>query len=197
MSKAEKTREYIIEKAAPIFNTKGYAGTSMAHLIEATGLTKGAIYGNFVNKDEVAVAVYKYNVKAIGKKLNEAISLKECAPDKIIAIAEYYRANWRKTFECGGCPILNASIEADDNLVFLKKTVQKSIKNWVISICKIIDDGKQNGEFKNEISATEYAYTIISLIEGGMMLAKIENEPKHLFASLDRIIKIVKQEMIY
>ncbi len=196
MSKAEKTREYIIEKAAPVFNTKGYAGTSLSDLIQATGLTKGAIYGNFLNKDEVAMAVYKYNVKAIGKQLDYAISLKECASDKIIAIAEYYRSNWKKTFERGGCPILNASVEADDNLLFLKKTVQNSIKNWVASISKIIDDGKQNGEFKQEISATEYAYTLISLIEGGMMLAKIENDPRHLFAGLDRIIKIVKEEMM-
>ena len=59
MSKAEKTREFIIEKAAPIFNTKGYAGASLNDIIDATGLTKGSIYGNFENKDEVAIAVYQ------------------------------------------------------------------------------------------------------------------------------------------
>lgn len=45
--KSERTRQFIIEKVAPIFNRKGYAGTSLSDLTEATGLTKGAIYGNF------------------------------------------------------------------------------------------------------------------------------------------------------
>ncbi|MCP2807331.1 TetR family transcriptional regulator, partial [Salmonella enterica subsp. enterica serovar Typhimurium] len=63
-SKAERTRQYIIDKAAPIFNKKGYAGTSLNDLIEATGLTKGAIYGNFENKDEIALEAFDYNLKA-------------------------------------------------------------------------------------------------------------------------------------
>jgi AcrR family transcriptional regulator len=52
LSKAGRTRQFIIETTAPIFNTKGYEGTSMSTLTEATGLTKGSIYGNFENKEE-------------------------------------------------------------------------------------------------------------------------------------------------
>ena len=50
ISKSEKTTKYIIETVAPIFNQKGYAVASMSDLTAATGLTKGAIYGNFKNK---------------------------------------------------------------------------------------------------------------------------------------------------
>ena len=50
-TKAEQTSEFIIQKVAPIFNKHGYYGTSMSDLTQATGLTKGAIYGNFKNKE--------------------------------------------------------------------------------------------------------------------------------------------------
>ena len=63
MSKAEKTRAFIIEKSAPVFNIKGYAGTSLNDLMLATGLTKGSIYGNFKDKDDVALSVYRYSVR--------------------------------------------------------------------------------------------------------------------------------------
>ncbi|MDP1746602.1 MAG: TetR/AcrR family transcriptional regulator [Bacteroidota bacterium] len=195
MSKAERTREYIIEKAAPIFNRKGYAGTSLTDLIEATGLTKGSIYGNFENKDEIAIAVYEYSVKAIGKKLDDLINAKQTASDKLTAFTEYHRINWKKTFERGGCPILNAAVEADDNLPFLKNNVQGSIKKLVLKVSRIIEEGKKNGEFKKNINATDYAYTTIIILEGGIMLSKIENNPKHLFAGLDRIIKIINEEI--
>ena len=41
------TSDFILETVAPIFNRKGYAGTSLSDLTAATGLTKGAIYFNF------------------------------------------------------------------------------------------------------------------------------------------------------
>ena len=65
MGKAEETRRFIIEKVAPIFNMHGYEGTSLSQLIEAIGLTKGALYGNFKNKDEIALAALEYNISKI------------------------------------------------------------------------------------------------------------------------------------
>ncbi|WP_144916166.1 TetR/AcrR family transcriptional regulator [Mucilaginibacter frigoritolerans] len=35
------TRDFILQKVAPLFNKKGYAGTSLSDLTDATGLTKG------------------------------------------------------------------------------------------------------------------------------------------------------------
>ena len=66
MNKAEKTKSFIIEKTATLFNTKGFAGTSLNDITEATGLTKGSVYGNFKNKDEVALAVFEFNTKKSG-----------------------------------------------------------------------------------------------------------------------------------
>ncbi len=65
MSKAEETRAYIIEKTAHIFNKKGFEGTSLSDMTSATGLTKGSIYGNFANKDEVALEVFDFNLRKI------------------------------------------------------------------------------------------------------------------------------------
>ena len=195
MSKAENTKQFIIEKSSLIFNKKGYAGTSLTDLIEATGLTKGSIYGNFQNKDAVAAAVYEYNIKALKTKLSGFIGSKKSATDKLIALTGYYRTNWKMVFEKGGCPIQNAAVEADDNLSFLKKHVQTSIKNWAQGICNIIEEGQKNGEFKKNIIALDYSYSIITLLEGGIMLSKIMNNQKLLFSALDRIVIIVNTEI--
>ena len=47
ISKSDRTKQFIVEKTAPVFNEKGYAGTSLTDLTNATRLTKGSIYGNF------------------------------------------------------------------------------------------------------------------------------------------------------
>jgi len=195
MSKAEKTRQYIIEKTAPIFNTKGFAGTSLTDLTEATGLTKGSIYGNFENKEEVALEVYKHNVAQVTQSMGAEVLNRESSLDKLEAVFEFYRKNWKRLYARGGCPILNAAVEADDNLPFLKRTVQNSIKVFADNLVKIIDYGKRRGEIKKNIDSRAYAYTIITLIEGGVLLGKISNGPELLFAALDRAQIIIDQEM--
>ncbi len=195
MSKADKTKEFIIERSAPIFNCRGYSGTSLNDLIKATGLSKGAIYGNFENKDEVALAVYKYNIESLNKKLDAAIADKQTATQQLTAFLNFYRSNWKKLSENGGCPVLNAAVEADDNLPFLKSAVQGSIKSWAKKVRLMLDEGKKQGEFKECINTEEYAYTFITLIEGGIMLSKILNNHQFLFSALDRILTITEAEI--
>jgi TetR/AcrR family transcriptional regulator, transcriptional repressor for nem operon len=60
MSKASDTRAYIIMKAAELFNQKGFAGSSMADIMKATGLQKGGIYNHFQSKEELAIASFDY-----------------------------------------------------------------------------------------------------------------------------------------
>jgi AcrR family transcriptional regulator len=195
MSKAEKTKEFIIEKSAPVFNRKGYVGTSLSDIMEVTGLTKGSIYGNFANKDEVAVEVYKFNIRSLGRRLAAAMNQQEKAADKLAAFTGYYRQNWKQIFERGGCPILNACVEADDNAEFLKKHVQHSIKVLANSLSDIIEQGQKKGEFKKKQDASDQAYALITILEGGMMLAKIMNNQQFLHAALDRMDKLVTDEL--
>lgn len=196
MSKAEETRRYIIEKAAPIFNKKGYAGTSLSDLIEATGLTKGALYGNFENKDEIASAVFEYSVSGLNKRVADLLQVKTHPYDKLIAFTDFYRLNWKLIFERGGCVVQNASVEADDNLAFLKKNVQHSIRGWIVNLSRIIETGKREGLFRKNADATHYAYTFITLVEGGIMLGKIMNNHQLLFDALDRIKLIIDTELL-
>lgn len=195
LSKAEKTKEYIIERSAPLFNKKGYAGTSLSDIVEATALTKGAIYGNFENKDELAVAVYNHNFYSLRRRIAQEVRIQEKAIDKLLGITGYYRNNWKQVCERGGCPILNASVEADDHLSYLKKPVQDSIKVFVKDIVYMIELGQKNKEFRRNINPTEYAYVIITMLEGAIMLLKTMNNRKLLFSTLDRIDAIIHEEI--
>ena len=50
-TKGEKTRRRIVERAAGVFNKKGYFGTSMTDLVREIGLEKGGIYNHFAIKE--------------------------------------------------------------------------------------------------------------------------------------------------
>ncbi len=70
MTKGEQTRRQIVQKAAPLFNRKGYEGTSLSDLMNVTGLQKGDIYRHFSSKEELATEAFDYAwQKAFSKRL--------------------------------------------------------------------------------------------------------------------------------
>lgn len=196
MSKAEQTRQFIIEKTTTLFNKNGYAGTSLADITEATGLTKGSIYGNFKNKEEVALAVFTHSAGELSKKLDAAVSAQTTAYDQLIAFTIFYRNHWNFLSEKGGCPMLNAATEVDDALPFMKQTVQRSFALWIKKITAIIDAGIAGNEFKAAISPTEYAQLFVILIEGGVLLSKISDGPDPLYLALNRIVQVIHEELL-
>src|SRR5215204_2083640 len=90
LSKSERTRSFIIEKAAPLFNKKGYAGTSMSDIMVATGLAKGGVYGNFESKDEIAAAAFEFSLNKIRTELLFTINQHSTALGKLFAILAFY-----------------------------------------------------------------------------------------------------------
>jgi TetR/AcrR family transcriptional repressor of nem operon len=188
LSKAERTRQFIIETTAGIFNTKGYAGTSMSDITEATGLTKGSIYGNFENKEDVALAVFDYNYSRLTKIRSQKVAQAVTYHDKLMVYTQIYHSFNNKTFPDGGCPILNTAVEADDTNPRLKDKAAKAIFKWKKNIMDLVQEGIDSGEFKPVDDIEQMALSMIALIEGGIMIAKVTANP----LSLDKVLKNVE-----
>ncbi len=195
MSKAENTKAYIIERTAPVFNKKGYAGTSLADLTKATGLTKGALYGNFKNKDEIALAVFDHNTTLV-KEIFFGRNVSFSNPiDQLLAIPDSVKQYFAQLAAHGGCPILNTSVEADDNHPLLKKKVTQSIKAWRKNIESIIEKGITSGVIRKETDSSKYALIFLSLVEGSLMLTKITGDLAFLNEAMTKLKKIILTEL--
>ena len=195
MSKAEKTKSYIIKQAAPIFNMHGYKGTSMSQLTKAINMTKGAIYGNFKDKDEIAIAAFDYNFDEISEKIRNVVLSKENACEKLIAFANFYLDEFAIISRNGGCPILNAAIDSDNVHLPLKERVVQVIEDWTNSISRIVYSGIKRKQINRNAKPEQFASLFVSLIEGGMMLSKVTGNTIHLSRNIDHIIHLVNTEL--
>lgn len=194
MTKAERTRQFIIERAAVLFNTKGYADTSLNDIVEITGLTRGAIYGNFTNKDELSIEVFNYHFSQLRSALTMAMETSSGAISKLKAMTAFYRRHYKEMSARGGCAILNAATEADDNFPLLRTRVRSSIRTWQKSIINIVENGKIQGEINKSLNSPDFANLLIAMIEGGIMLAKIQKDESMLIIVLDKIDRLIEQE---
>jgi TetR/AcrR family transcriptional repressor of nem operon len=180
LSKSEKTRQFIIEKTAPVFNTKGYAGTSLSDLTHVTGLTKGSIYGNFQNKDEVALASFDYNFSRVTEYMKNKILATEHSIERLLVYPEVYSNFLKIPFLQPGCPILNTSTEADDTHPLLKEKAAGALAFWKKSLENQVKRGIVRKEIKKETQPDEVAVIMMSLIEGAIMQAKVTGKQTEL-----------------
>ncbi len=183
MKKSERTRRYIIEKTAPVFNKQGFAGTSLSDLQEVTGLTKGSLYGNFADKEEIACAAFQFAMEETKKAMAGMIQGQASAKARLMAVLRFYATYVFNSPIPGGCPLLNNAVEADDHHQALRKHVAGEIRNVVAFIARLLDQGKKSGEFDASVNSGELAMLFFTSVEGAIMVSRVSGS--------DRAMKIV------
>lgn len=194
-AKANNTKRYILEKTASLFNKKGYHGTSMADIQNATGLTKGSVYGNFEDKDDLALQAFELNYAKIEAFIKAELQQHTHAIDKLMAYIRIYNANSTYIYKIGGCPILNTATDADDLHPRLHAAVNEKIILWQKALTNIIMYGQSRNEIKAEASPENFATLFMALLEGGVLLSKTTGQAYFLNNALAEIEKIIERDL--
>ncbi|MFD0861854.1 TetR/AcrR family transcriptional regulator [Sungkyunkwania multivorans] len=193
LTKAQKTTNYIIETVAPIFNQNGYAATSLSDITSATGLTKGAIYGNFENKEDLAMAALKYNIKKVLNRIEAHMEQGNSPTEKLLLLTDFYRNYYHFSQELGGCPIINVGVDANNqNDAFMKK-VQDVIELIEHYLAKLIDEGKEIGEIRKTIMSQTYAKRFYSLLQGATFMAQTMKDNSYIHDAANVISDTINQ----
>ena len=190
MGKAERTKQHIIEQAAPLFNKKGVAGTSVDDILGAAKVAKGCLYGHFSSKEEIAHETVDYLLRKLETKVLLKTGAEKTAKNKLFAFLDLYKDPVNTLLE-GGCPILNFAVEADDTDPAIKARIQIMVKKVTDYLTAIINKGIEDNEFKGSINATELALKIFTLIEGSIMISRIMGNN----ANMLNIISLLQQEI--
>jgi len=180
MSKAAETRSRIIERAASLFNQKGYAGLSMSDIMAATGLKKGGIYNHFASKDELAIAAFEFAVEQVRQRYIQALRGQHGAIARLQAIVHTFVTAPSEVSLKGGCPLMNTAIESDDGHPELRSRAQQAMDQWRSLICQVVQQGQARGELRSEIDPDEVATIVIATLEGGLMLSMLYGDFSHL-----------------
>ncbi|TCM90953.1 TetR family transcriptional regulator [Paenibacillus sp. BK033] len=181
MRKGEITRNHIIEKAARLMNQRGFTSTSLAEIVEITGLQKGGIYNHFKDKEEIILLAFDQCCSIMRERIESELQSKTTAKDQLFAFIEAYYSFGDHSPLAGGCTIMNAGVEADDGRSpRLLEQVQQQMRILLLLIEDIVKNGIENKEFRAEVDPHEAATFIMSSIEGGILLRQIFAEESHV-----------------
>lgn len=189
MRNPEATKETILKRSGVLFNTKGYKATSISNITDATGLTKGAIYRHFANKNELELETLLHLSTILSEKLRVIIKEQPTAGNKLRAVFRFFASYISNPPIKGGCPLMNAAVEADDAHPTLRKGALKILNMLRGSLLTILDNGITHKQIKTDIDTEMYATLFFASLEGAIMMSKLvgnDSDIKRTIAFLEK-----------
>ena len=189
MTKGEQTRKKIVQAAAPIFNQRGYEGSSLNDLMEATGLQKGGIYRHFASKEELAAEAFDYTWEAAWNARLLHVDEKANGIDKLKQLIANF-VEHRSPIP-GGCPILNTAVDADDGNPVLRARVAKALRSWVGRVQAFVEQAQEQRDARPRVDPKAVATLIVASLEGAFMMSRIQRNDealRHVQSHLNRYL---------
>jgi TetR/AcrR family transcriptional repressor of nem operon len=167
----------------------------MSDITKATGLTKGAIYGNFKNKEAVAIAAFNKNVNDLLKRIAKHQEQSKSPLEKLFLIIDFYKGYYDYSQELGGCPLLNIGVDAKNQNTSLLNQVRYVINKTQNNIAKLVEWGKAEGEIKNNVDAVLFSKNLYSRIEGAIFMTYTMDDDSYLQEAMNEIDELIKKDL--
>jgi TetR/AcrR family transcriptional repressor of nem operon len=193
ITKGEQTRRRIVEAAAPIFNKRGYDGTSLSDLMAATGLRKGGIYRHFSSKEELAAEAFDYTWEAAWNARLLHLDEKANALDKLNQLITNFIDH--RSPVPGGCPVLNTAVDADDGNPVLRSHAAKALRSWLSRLQAIVELAREQGEAKPEVDSKAVASVIVASLEGALMMSRLQRNDAPLRTIQSHLSRYLESEV--
>jgi len=184
-SRAENTRLHLVRSAAELFDHNGFAGTTLADVSRAAGVTKGAFYFHFSSKDELggaiqaeACAILRHAVYRVSASRLPALQSVVDLTHELAGWLEndsLVRASFRTARECGhrGAPFLD--FYAD----------------WQTAVETLLREAHHRGELAREIVLDDAVTLVLAVTAGLEMVWWAKLRQGSMVASLTGLWEIV------
>ncbi len=170
MSPAGRPREFdedqVLDRVVRQFWTRGYEATSMADLIDATGLHKGSLYKAFGDKHALFMtALERYLEMArtmTREQLAGAGSPAAGLETWLHGVVERQKSGTRRC----GCFAVNAAVELAPRDENVRRRLRRHDREMIALVRDTIERGQQAGEFRSDHRAEELAEYVLTLVSG-------------------------------
>jgi AcrR family transcriptional regulator len=192
--KGTRTRQNIIEKSLQIFCVKGYYNTSINDILEATGLTKGGLYGHFSSKEDIWYAVYDEALGIWRQVVFKGIQSNSSPLERIQTFIENDIKNklGNGVFE-GGCFFHSMLVELSGQSVAMSKHILGGFMQLAGLLCTWLEQADQQGMLKEGLNFKEIANYIIISLNGAAALYASSRDPAILDHTVSQLRFYIRQ----
>ncbi|MFI5014283.1 MAG: TetR family transcriptional regulator C-terminal domain-containing protein [Hyphomicrobiales bacterium] len=166
-----RTRESLLRAAFEEIYKSGFRGSDVETILRKAGVTKGAMYHHFDNKEALGYSVVDEVIAEIMReKWQSPLQDAENPVDALIGIVR--STSLKPEHLSCGCPLNNVSQEMSPLDEGFRKRTAKVFNDWRGAVATALQEGKGRGFVRKDIDADETATFLIAAYEGYMSLTK-------------------------
>lgn len=189
----QQTRQHILEVTADLIHKHGYKGLRVDEVVENAGLTKGAIYHHFPNKQALGYAV----VDELFHKefLDHLNSLKETSDKPLEVIIKFFGPVGDGMCEADlevGCPLTNLGQEMAYEDEGFRTRINNIFDNWSNVIAELLQQGIEQGSVKADIDPLVTARFLVSSFQGILCSSKCTKDMQRFTDNIEFLYSVVK-----
>ena len=182
-------KDEVLRKVIALFWDKGYNGTSMQMITEATGLNRSSIYNSFGSKMELYQLALKTYQKESGSLYQKAL-LK--AKNPLEALQYIFKDAVRMRLEDSeknGCFVLNCKSEMAGQDRKISKWLEDIQDDGIDFYRELVEQAQEQGLVNKEESANAYAVYLFSAFQGLTMTGILIKDKQTLTQIINTVFK--------
>ncbi len=183
----ERTRERLLQAASREIYRSGFQSASLETILASAGVTKGALYHHFKNKEALGYAVVEEvifrNVRRMWVQPLQSVK------DPINALIGIVRGiSVRREDVRGGCELNNLAQEMSPLDAGFRKRLGIIFDAWREAAAHVLREGQIYGSVRRDVEPADAAGLLIAMVEGYGSLAKNAQDPKVIKAGIKNIV---------
>lgn len=160
--KSQETREAILSASLRLFAKDGFGNTSVDDIAQAARITKGAVYWHFTGKDELFQAILDRIRTRWQEVVLRPVTGETTAAHRLECLLDCYLELFTEAPE--RCLFLQRILLEDDGTY--APQVARVFRHTAQFIAKILDDGKNTGDFRPDIDSMLVAHSVLGWLSG-------------------------------
>jgi TetR/AcrR family transcriptional regulator, transcriptional repressor for nem operon len=187
-----RTREFdtdaAVEAAMGAFRRKGYEGTSIQDLVDATGLGRGSLYAAFGSKDGLYLAVMdRYRelyavplVELLGSGVEPKVLIREAMVGLVDEIVEDGNRQ--------ACLVVGATMERTRHDVSVAERVQAITRSLEDAFFEVLVQAQADGSVPGTRTAGDLARFLVMSLQGIRVMGAIDSDREPLMAMVEIVL---------
>lgn len=183
---SERTRGLLLQAAFREMYRSGFRSADLDTILAAAGVTKGALYYHFDNKEALGYAVVD---EVIASNLHQKwVQPLRNAKNPIDVLVRIIQSESLKREDVQrGCPLLNLSQEMSGLDEGFRRRTAKVYKDWHDAMAEALREGQKRRVVRSDINANETATFLIAAWEGYVVLGKNSQDPRTMQSGQRRV----------
>lgn len=188
------SKTHLINTAYRLFLSKSYNSTSTSLICDEASINKGTFYHFFPSKAALLIACLELHADILAGQMTEISGQDISAIEKIEKLKEIPReiaaSSMSESGKVEGCLLGNIALE----LSTIDDQIHAAITHCAYKVIKAIQLTLEHYKTENNIAmdTASAAEVMFSMMQGGILLSKLENNPEKVVTVLKTLPEALK-----